>query len=307
MYNLPPMSLTAVLLLVPAALLHALWNLLGKRQHPSTALFLLANITAVLLMSPFLLWHWGKIAAIPVQVWELALFTGFFNGGYYVALARAYRAGDLGIAYPLIRSIPALLITLVEVVRGRGEHFGPLYLAGIVLLTLGCFILPLRLGQDFRWSRYLSPCCRWAGLGAVFIAGYTLIDSTAVGLLRGCGAFTNLEVPLTYMVLQSASVSLWLAAFGLVERKDEGKTLRGTLRSEGRIILLVGVGIYSCYGLVLAAMGFVDNVGYVAAFRQLSIPVGALLGVWWLKEAGSRPKVVGTLLIFAGLVMVGLA
>ncbi|MBI2504033.1 MAG: EamA family transporter [Candidatus Latescibacteria bacterium] len=300
------MSLTAILLLVPAALIHALWNIVGKRQRPSTALFLLANTAAALLMSPVLLWHWDKMPAIPIQVWELALFTGFFNGGYYVSLARAYRAGDLSIAYPLIRSIPALLITFFEMLRGRGEDFGVFYFSGIVLLTVGCFILPFRPGLDFRWSRYLDACCRWAGLGAVFIAGYTLIDSAAVGFMRGCGAFSSLEAPLVYMVFQSTSVSLWLAGFGLVERRAEGQTLLGTLRAEGRIILLVGVGIYSCYGLVLASMGYVDNVGYVAAFRQLSIPIGALMGVLLLKEAGSRNKFVGTLLIFAGLVMVGI-
>ncbi|MCC7262277.1 MAG: EamA family transporter [Candidatus Latescibacteria bacterium] len=300
------MSLTAVLLLVPAALLHALWNMAGKRQRPSTAFFLLANTAAALLMSPVLVWHWDRLPAVPATVWQLALLTGFFNGGYYVALARAYRAGDLGIAYPLIRSIPALLITLFEVLRGKGEHFGPLYLGGIVLLLLGCFILPFRPGLEFRWSRYLDACCRWAGLGAVFIAGYTLIDSAAVGQLRSCGAFSNREAPLLYMVFQSTSVSLWLAAFGLVERRAEGAALRSTLQREGRTILLVGLGIYSCYGMVLASMAYVDNVGYVAAFRQLSIPVGALMGVWLLKEESTRNKVLGTLLIFAGLVMVGL-
>lgn len=300
------MSLTAVFLLVPAALLHALWNMLGKRQRPTTALFLLANTAAALLMSPVLFWHWDRLPAVPATVWQLAALTGLFNGGYYVALGRAYRAGDLGIAYPLIRSIPALLITLFEVLRGRGEHFGLLYLGGILLLLLGCFVLPFRPGVPFRWSRYLDACCRWAGLGAVFIAGYTLIDSTAVAQLRGSGVFSNLEAPLFYMVLQSTSVSLWLAAFGLVERRAEGHTLRGTLRAEGRTILLVGVGIYSCYGLVLASMAYVDNVGYVAAFRQLSIPMGALMGVWLLKEEGTRNKGVGTVLIFAGLVMVGL-
>ncbi len=300
------MSLTAVLLLVPAALLHALWNMLGKRQRPTTALFLLANAAAALLMSPVLFWHWDQLSAVPAAVWQLAFFTGFFNGGYYVALARAYRAGDLSIAYPLIRSIPALLITFFEVVQGRGGGFGEWYYAGIALLIVGCFILPFRPGLEFRWSRYLDACCRWAGLGAVFIAGYTLIDSAAVAQLRGCGVFSNLEAPLLYMVFQSTSVSLWLAAFGLVERRAEGQTLLGTLKAEGRIILLVGVGIYACYGLVLGSMAYVDNVGYVAAFRQLSIPMGALMGVLLLKEEGSRNKVFGTLLIFAGLVLVGI-
>ena len=38
--------------------------------------------------------------------------------------------------------------------------------------------------------------------------------------------------------------------------------------------------ITGAYGLVLAAMAYVPNVSYVAAFRQMSIPLGAILGVW---------------------------
>jgi len=299
------MTLTAVLLLVPAAFLHALWNTLGKRQRPSTAFFLLANTAAVLLLFPVLLWHWDRLPAIPVQVWVLGLLTGISNGGYYVALARAYRAGDLSIAYPLIRSIPTLLIAAWEALLGQGGRFGWVYLGGIVLLTLGCFILPLKRGQGFRWSRYLDPCCRWAGLGAVFIAGYTLIDAAAVGYLRSCGAFSKTEAPVLYMVFQSTSVSLWLSLFGLVERKAEQQTLREVLGRERWTILLMGVGIYAGYGLVLGAMAFVDKVSTVSAFRQLSIPLGALMGVFWLGEEGTRNKLIGTLLIFSGLMMVG--
>jgi uncharacterized membrane protein len=44
----------------------------------------------------------------------------------------------------------------------------------------------------------------------------------------------------------------------------------------------------------------------VAAFRQLSILIVAVLGMVLLKEPHHVPKVVGVILIFAGLVMVGI-
>ena len=53
-------------------------------------------------------------------------------------------------------------------------------------------------------------------------------------------------------------------------------------------------------------MNYVTNINYVAAFRQLSIPLGAILGMSLLKEPRPPPKLVGVALIFKGLVVVAM-
>jgi len=53
------------------------------------------------------------------------------------------------------------------------------------------------------------------------------------------------------------------------------------------------------------SMNYVSNVSYVAAFRQLSIPLGAIFGMAFLKEPRHLPKIVGIAVIFVGLVLVG--
>ena len=58
------------------------------------------------------------------------------------------------------------------------------------------------------------------------------------------------------------------------------------------------------YSLVLIAMSFVKNVSYVVAFRQLSIPIGVILGAVILKERMYPLRVVGTAILFVGLVLV---
>jgi uncharacterized membrane protein len=58
------------------------------------------------------------------------------------------------------------------------------------------------------------------------------------------------------------------------------------------------------YALVLASMAYVRNVSYVAAFRQLSIPIGAFLGIALQGEPPYRPKLVGVASVTVGLVFV---
>ena len=68
----------------------------------------------------------------------------------------------------------------------------------------------------------------------------------------------------------------------------------------------MGAGIYGAYTLVLIAMTFATHVSYVMAFRQLSIPLGASLGMFILKEPSPWPKRLGVATVFAGVVLVGL-
>ena len=50
-------------------------------------------------------------------------------------------------------------------------------------------------------------------------------------------------------------------------------------------------------------ISYVANINYVAAFRQLSIPLGAIFGMSLLKESRHPPKLVGVSIIFLGLVV----
>jgi uncharacterized membrane protein len=70
---------------------------------------------------------------------------------------------------------------------------------------------------------------------------------------------------------------------------------------------LTGFLITSTYGLVLLAMNYASNVSYIAAFRQLSIPLAAILGFIVQKEPATLPKLVGIMLVFSGLMMIGVA
>ena len=142
-------------------------------------------------------------------------------------------------------------------------------------------------------------------LSAVGVAGYTIIDDEALRRLRQLAGtpFTPIEGTLVYMVLEGISCSLWQCVF-VFFNSHERRNISGILNAFKGPATITGIGIYLTYGLVLASMNYVTNISYVAAFRQLSIPLGAIFGMSLLKEPCHLPKIVGISIIFTGLVMV---
>lgn len=301
------MSLTAAILLLISAITHAGWNYISKKEHPTAAFYLVANTIGVICVFPVLLYYGNQIRMIPESVWVCIALSGFFLAAYMAALAGAYRAGDISIAYPLARSLPVIFVFLLTLVFGKGKPLGILVIIGIILVVAGCTILPLKVLREFRLSNYKNLCCLLAVLAAVGIAGYTIIDDTALRNLREIPGkpWKPIDATLVYMVLEGISCSIWqLLIVALVSR--ERKTLVEVLHDFKGAATLTGIGIYLTYGLVLASMNYVPNVSYVAAFRQLSIPLGALFGMVLLKEPRYIPKIIGVAIIFLGLILVGM-
>ena len=301
------MSLTAVILLLIAAFTHAGWNFLGKRQHPTAAFFFVANTAGLICLLPILPHFWNKIPLIPQYVWISILISGFSLAVYMTSLAGAYRSGDMSIAYPLARSLPVMIVTLVTIILGKGHELEWWFIGGAILVMSGCIMLPMKKFGDFSLKNYLNLCCLLAVLAAVATSGYTMVDSEALRHLRELQGkpFKPVDAALLYLLLEAASASLWTGAYVLCIA-SERKSLVEVFRFSKGPTALTGIGIYLTYSLVLTSMNYVRNVSYVAAFRQFSIPIGAVLGMALLKEERYLPKILGVVTIFVGLVLAGM-
>ena len=300
------MSLTAAILLFISAVTHAGWNYISKREHPTASFYFVANTIGVICVFPILLFYGSRIILIPGSVWLFIALSGFFLAAYMAILAAAYRAGDMSIAYPLARSLPVIFVFLTTLTLGKGKPLGIWGVSGIFLVVAGCTILPLKKLYQFRFSDYKNLCCFLAVLAAIGIAGYTVIDDAALRHLREIPGkpWRPVDATLVYMVLEGISCSIWqllIVACNSKERKALGEVLH---EFKGAAVI-TGIGIYLTYGLVLASMNYVTNISYVAAFRQLSIPLGAVFGMVLLNEPRYVPKTIGVVIIFMGLAMVG--
>lgn len=300
------MSTTAVVLILLSAVLHAGWNLLSKSERPTAGFFFFANLCGCLALTPVLLLYGPALAYVPPSVWWMLGITGFFQALYFAALAGAYRHGDISLAYPLARSSPVLVVMAVAFLLGRGDQVSAQAVVGIVLVVAGSLVLPMRRFADMRLAHYLNPSCLLGLLAAVGTAGYSIIDDEALRHLRSLPAI-KLEAPqiaLLYALFEGISSCFWLG-WAVGSSRVRRAAFVQVAHSRKKAAALAGVGMYITYPLVLIAMAYADNVSYVAAFRQVSIPLGVALGVLVLGEPRHRPKFLGTAVIFAGLVLVG--
>jgi drug/metabolite transporter (DMT)-like permease len=301
------MTVTAAILLIISAFTHAGWNFISKKEHPTQSFYLVGNTIGVICVLPLLFYYADLIPLVPPAVWLIVVLSGFLLAAYLEALAGAYRAGDISIAYPLARSLPVIFVYIFSLVMGASGTPAGEFLIGIVLIVIGCIILPWATFSDFHFSDYMNLCCLLAVLAAVGVAGYTVADDLALRYLREIPGkpIRPVEGTLVYMVLEGISCSVWQGLFVGVNPRERQR-LPDVLKSFKGPAALTGIGIYLTYGIVLVSMNYVSNVSYVAAFRQLSIPIGAILGMAVLSEPRYLPKLIGITTIFAGLVLVGL-
>jgi drug/metabolite transporter (DMT)-like permease len=302
------MTLFVLALVTISAFTHALWNFLSKRQNPSAAFFLMASVTSSVVLIPLLFIFQDGLIAIPFTVWGLIVATGAAQALYYIFLAGAYRTGDLSLAYPLARSLPVMLVALVSLALGRGAQIQPLAYLGFAAVTVGCILLPLPNFNNFHFHHYQHKWVLFALLAAVCITGYTLLDDQSLRILRSIPEtpLSNLGWALLFGELESISISFFLILF-IINRAPERRVLRKSPRSDWWMAALTGLIITATYGLILLAMAYVRNVSYVLAFRQLSIPIGAALGMLVRKEAVYFPKLVGIGVVVVGLILVAVA
>ena len=305
--TIPDMTSIAVILICISAVAHALWNLVGKRRSATLTFYLIANLAIGVLLIPVLITHWRLLALLPVGVWILVGVTGLFQGLYFTGLSGAYQRGDISLAYPLLRSLPVIFVALANFALGRGEQITLLGLAGFALVAAGCLMIPLPSFRSFNLRHYLTLVCLFALVAALGTTGYSLVDDQALRLLRGMPQLdlSRMEQTLLYMSLQTWSTTPFLMA-GIAISRTERRKIKPELQKGWIPAALTGLVIAAAYGLVLAAMGFVANVSYVVAFRQLSIPLGAILGLTVEKEPCHLPKILGIVVAFTGLILVAL-
>ncbi|MBT3389261.1 MAG: EamA family transporter [Chloroflexi bacterium] len=302
------MSITAAVLIILSAFMHALWNFISKRRNPSLAFFFVNAVMVSIVVSPVLVFHRQTLLILPLSFWGGVLATGLAQMVYFMGLAGAYRNGDISLAYPLARSLPVLMVAGLSLMLGHRTEIGNLGLVGMLFITVGCIMLPFPRFQRMRWREYLSVVYIMAFVAAIGTTSYTLIDDYGLAQLRAwlLPQQSVQSITLLYMALQISSTTLMMG-IGTLLSPSERRQLRQILKPPRQIVLglATGLTIMATYGLVLAAMSYVNNVSYVAAFRQLSIPIGAVLGLTIQGEPRYTPKLLGIGIVSLGLILVG--
>lgn len=278
------LSWPVVLLVLCGALLHAAWNALVKSSDDKAVDSVLVIVCAALLALPAMV-----VVGLPTRpAWPYIAASLVIHIGYYVALTGAYRHGELGLTYPIMRGFAPLLVALGSgLVIGEAPSLAAW--AGIVGITAGVALVGLaHPGEALHHGKALA----FAFANALIIAAYTLVDGLGV---RASG--DALRYAMVLFVLDGIAYPLlvWL------RRSPAGR--REILRyARGRwpLAALGGAASIASYAIALWAMTRAP-VASVAALRETSVLFAALLGTWLLKERFGAQRAIGTVVIVAGV------
>ena len=284
------MSGPALVLVVCAAILHAIWNALAKRaDNQFVFLWCSVSLATALLLPLGLLRLPGEPA--PASGLPFVAASVAIHALYFWALGRAYRHGDFSRVYPMARGLGVALVPLVALPL-FGEHLSWLGSFGVGLVVLGIVTLGAMPVATTSVARTSGAGTFWALVTGLTIAAYSLVDKAGVARLH----------PMPYIALMGACLSVVLAPVVLADRPALGREWR----RHWRTILVASAMNLTSYLLVLFAFRL-SKVGYVVASRELSILFSAFIGSLWLGEGRLAPRLAGASVVLAGVVCVALA
>jgi drug/metabolite transporter (DMT)-like permease len=298
------MSPVVIVLIVTAALAHAIWNLLSKQAAGAGAarfVWLMSAAGSVLYAPAVAVAVASGRSWLSGPAWVFMAGTGVLQAGYFLLLQSGYRLGDLSLVYPVCRGTGALLAAVAGIVL-LGERPGPAAIAGILLVVAGVMAIgiPGRASATpavtTRTAPATPPAATAAGfamLTGVFIASYTLWDKHAVSALR--------IPPLVQGYASLAGMSVLLAPLAL----RDPRRLRQEWRSCRTQVLGAAVLSPLAYILVLIALSF-TTVSAVAPAREVSVLFGVLLGRRLLHEGSLARRLAAAAAIAAGILALAL-
>ncbi|MEV6906545.1 EamA family transporter [Amycolatopsis sp. NPDC051071] len=289
---------TALFFVLAAAIIHAGWNLAAKRLRRGGARFVWAySCLSAILLVPVMAVSLAVEPQRPQWTWLLAVVvTAVLHIAYGVVLQRGYAVGDLSVVYPLARGTGPLISVLAAVVL-LGERPGPLGLVGAFLVIAGVLVIgtgraPANAAAADRSARRKGVA--YGLLTGLTIAAYTLWDAHSV---------TGLGVPpIVYLGTSAILQILLMAPYALKDRED----VSWLWREHKREVLIVGVLSPVAYLLVLYALQ-IAPVSLVAPARELSIVLGGFAAWLVLKEANAVRRLIGSVVVLAGITAIAMA
>ena len=272
------MTGSVFLIVLGAALLHAVWNAIVKGagdQRTTLGLIALGHV-----IPGVVLVFWLPLP--DSSVWILLAFSTFIHWCYFRFLNLAYRLGDLSLVYPIARGSAPVLIALGAVVLAA-EFLPPLAWIGIAGVSGG--ILFLAIGQASRAS---APALGAAVLTALSIAAYSIIDAIGARMAGNSLSFVAwLFVAESLIVVQLMLPRI--RARAMIPARQLWPGLAGGLISA------------LAYALVLYAMTLAP-IGVVAAVRETSVIFAALFGIVFLGEGPPGRRIMAAVIVAAGVI-----
>jgi len=269
--------LTATILALVAAVLHAAWNLSVKQSVSDRFIALWGQFFFAGILAAIVLVIGG---GIPARGFVWATMSGLTHVPYCIFLAKAYNVGDFSRAYPIARGGGALLAGLGGIVL-LGDSFTPVGVIGMAVVAAGLITLAGR-GASAQVVVALAVAATIGVYSVVDAKGIRSVDTP----LYAAASFMCITVTTTIYAVGTGRASEMVAAAHLYWRR----------------FLTMGIASGITYALVQIAFQRAP-VGYVTCLRESSVVIAAFVGAKYLGEGQAIRRTAAAVVVVIGLLL----
>lgn len=274
------MSSTVFLLILAAALFHATWNIIVK-GGPNKLFEIAINALGGGIGGLCLLFFTELPGAACLPMLALSCLSHI---AYYLAMAKAYKSGDMMLVYTVMRGCAPVFTALA--MTFMGHPLGWRGWAGILLLCCGILSLAADKKSPGKKARPILYAC----LCSFIIMTYTLADG-----LGGRAAISSLAYTCWLYIINMIPIQIWVVT------RNGGEYL-AYLRKRARVGIPGGFCGLASYGIAIWAMTKAP-IALVGALRETSVIFGMILAVLFLGEKLTPARAIAALLVTCGAML----
>ena len=268
-------------LALSAAILHAVWNAFLRSGADRLWTVTVMSLSSTILALPILF-----INPLPASgAWVYILLSAALQVAYSLFLVAAYRYGELGQVYPIVRGTVPLMVTIGGFMIA-GDKLTLSQISGVVLVALG--IMSLALGK----GRASTSSILYALATGAIIAAYATVDSIGVRLAGQSVVYTAWVLFLYGIFLPASFLALRGRLTVDFRACDTWKAIAG------------GLVAMTAYGAVVAAFALAP-AGPITALRETSVIFAVLIGWLFLGETLTARRILACFIVAGGAVLLG--
>jgi drug/metabolite transporter (DMT)-like permease len=272
-----------IALALSAAVLHATWNAALRSGADRAQFVTVMSFATTVAAIPLVL-----LLPLPAAAsWPYLGISALLQVIYSFLLAHAYRHGELGQVYPIVRGSVPVLVTVGGFALA-GQRLSGLALLGLGLISGAIISLAVGGGRSGRKSLALGV------VTALFVASYVTADVLGVRLAGRPQSYAA-WIWVVYGVLMPVGLVALQRRIGFdLSARDTVKAVAGGLLS------------FASYGAIIAALAL-GNAGAISAMRETGIVFSALIGRIFLGEVLTVRRLLVCLTVTLGAVCIGYA
>ncbi len=267
---------------------------LTKRVLVSHNEYLIAWLRLVWSLPFFLL----ALAFVPFPGLDKVFFLAFFTAlplevTAAVLYVKALKASPLSLTLPFLSLTPLFLIVVPYLILG--ETISPVGALGVLMIAVGSYTLNIR---ELR-KGILEPLkAITQEKGSLYIMGVALIYSVTATLGKMAIAHSS---PVFFGVTYNAALAIAITPLTLYKNRGDlglwshraavtGSLLPGFCHAAGILAHMIAISL--------------TQVAYMISVKRLSLVMGVLYGWLLFKETNIRERLVGTILMVGGFVLI---